>query len=71
VSVPSERKHDRLEIKAASLSPDGKTVWLEINDMKPADQIKIRFSINAADGAPLSQEIYGTIHKLGAAKNQR
>ena len=69
VKNPGEKKHDTLEVKSARLLPDGKSVWLEIADLTPADQLKIRFSIDAADGTAISQEIYGTIHKLGAAKN--
>jgi len=30
--------------------------------------MKIKFSIAAADGALVSQEIYNTIHKLGPEK---
>ena len=66
---PGEKKHDTLEVKKARLLPDGKSVWLEIADLKPTDQLKIKFSLDAADGSNISQEIYGTIHKLGAAKH--
>jgi hypothetical protein len=66
VNNPSEKKRDRLEVKAAHLSADGKTVHLEIDDMKPCDQLKLKFSVEAADGSPLTQEIYGTVHQLGA-----
>jgi hypothetical protein len=66
VNNPAEKKHDKLEVKSARVSADGKTVWLEIEDMKPADQMKIKYSLDAADGTTISQEIYGTIHKLGS-----
>ena len=65
-----EKKHDTLEVNSAHLLPGGKTVWLEIAGLTPADQLKIKFSIDAADGSSISQEIYGTIHKLGAARNR-
>ena len=61
-------KHDKVEVKAVRLSADKKTVFLEIPDLKPCDQMKIKFSIAAADGALVSQEIYNTIHKLGPEK---
>ena len=70
VNNPSEKKHDKLDIKAARLGPDKKTVFLEIDDMKPAEQVKIKYSIDAADGASLSQEIYATVYKLGSAQEK-
>ena len=68
VNNPGEMKHDKVEVKAVGLSADKKTVFLEIPDLKPCDQMKIKFSIAAADGALVSQEIYNTIHKLGPEK---
>jgi len=65
VRNPAEKKHDRPEVKSARLSADKKTVFLEIPDIRPCDQMKIRFNIDAADGTPVSQEIYNTIYKLG------
>ncbi len=61
---PKHEQHDRLEIKSAKVLPDGKSVFLEIADMKACDQIKIKYNVNAADGGAMAQEIYGTIYKL-------
>ncbi|MEO6184376.1 MAG: DUF6797 domain-containing protein [Verrucomicrobiota bacterium] len=69
VNNPTEKKHDTLEVKTARLLPDHKSVWLQIDDLRPADQMKIKFSFDTADGASMSQEIYGTIHQMGAVKN--
>jgi hypothetical protein len=68
VENPNQRQHDKLAIKSAKLSPDGKTVFLEIPNMKPSDQIKVSMSLDAADGGDASTEIYGTVHKLGTTK---
>jgi len=68
VNNPGERKHDKVEVKSVQLSADKKTVFLEITDVKPCDQMKIKFNVNAADGAPVSEEIYNTIHKVGPEK---
>jgi hypothetical protein len=62
---PDEKKHETLEVKSAQLSPDGRTLTLKLDDMKPSDQLKIKFSIDAADGAAISEEVYGTIYKFG------
>jgi hypothetical protein len=48
------------------LSADKRTVFLQIPEITPADQMKIRCNIKAADGTPINQEIYNTIYKLAA-----
>ncbi|MCH8965020.1 MAG: hypothetical protein IIB58_08680, partial [Planctomycetes bacterium] len=56
---------DALTVKSVQVSEDGKSVLLEIPDMKPCMQMRIRYRLQAADGARLSHEIYNTIHALG------
>ena len=56
---------DRVAVKSATVSKDGKSVFLEIEDMKPCMQMLIRYRLSGSDGAKVSQEIYNTIHKLG------
>ena len=60
------RKHDKVEIKSARLAKDKKTVLLEIAGFQPANQMKIKMNLKAADGTEISQEIYNTVHKLGS-----
>ena len=67
VRNPGEKKRDPLEIKSARVSKDGRTVFLEVVDLRPADQIRIRLYLDSADGEIVSQDIHGTIHKLGPA----
>ncbi len=55
---------EKLDVKSVTVAPDKKTVFLEIPDMKPVMQMKVKFNLKAADGATISQEIYNTIHKL-------
>lgn len=64
VSNPEQNKHDKLEITGAKLLGDGKTVTLAIKDMQPADQIKLKFNLDAADGTAVAYEIYATAGKL-------
>jgi glucose/arabinose dehydrogenase len=64
VADPAMKKHDKVEIKSARLARDGKTVLLEIPGFQPANQMKIKMSLKAADGAAINQEIYSTVHKL-------
>ena len=51
-----------MHVKSVKLLPDGKTVFVEIPDLKPVMQMKIKFALNAADGAPVNWEIYNTIN---------
>jgi glucose/arabinose dehydrogenase len=66
VNAPGSKGHDIVGLKAAKLSADKKSVFLEISDFKPVMQMKIKFGINAADGTPMNQEIYSTIHRIPA-----
>lgn len=62
---PGKQGEDRLEIKAAKLSEDRRSVVLEIDDMKPVMQMKIGYTLSAADGSPVKGAVYHTIHALG------
>jgi hypothetical protein len=65
VDKPGKQGEDRLEVKAARLSEDRRSVVLEIDDMKPVMQMKIGYTVSAADGAPVKGAVYHTIHALG------
>jgi hypothetical protein len=69
VSDPSQKRHDPVAIKSAKLLADKKTVFLEIPEIRPVHQYKLKLKITAADGSPISHEIYGTIHRLGNGQN--
>ena len=68
VKNPKRKGQDEVEILAAELSEDGKTVFLEIEDIQPVMQMKINLHIKAADGAAVKLVIHNTIHKLGKGK---
>jgi len=53
-----------LTIKSATLSPDNKTVYLEMPEIRPCWNMKITYNIKAADGSSLQSEIINTIHNL-------
>jgi hypothetical protein len=63
------KQRDALTIKSAKLSADGKTVFLEVPDLLPAMQVQLKYNLETAEGAVVRQEIYHTIHALGAARN--
>jgi cytochrome c5 len=53
-----------LQVKSARLSPDHKTVSLEIPEIQPTWCMEIKVSIRAADGMPINRQVHNTIHLL-------
>jgi hypothetical protein len=53
---------DEVTVESARLSSDGKTVSLEIKDLKPVMQMRIRGKLKAADGKKMALEVYNTIN---------
>jgi hypothetical protein len=68
VSDPSKQGHDPVEVTAIRLSSDKKTIDLDLPEMGPAMQMKIKYKIAAADGKVLEQEIYNTINRIPGEK---
>ncbi len=66
VANPDKKGRDTVEIRAAKLSPDKKRVLLEIGDLKPVMQMKIKFALKSADGSPAEWEIFNTINRVPA-----
>lgn len=66
VSEPQRKGRDKLTVAAVKVGADGKSVYLEIKDMRPADQIKVQYSLDSADGEIVSHEVYGTTYKLAS-----
>ncbi|HYG78083.1 MAG TPA: DUF6797 domain-containing protein [Planctomycetota bacterium] len=62
VSDPKKKGRDTVEVKLAKLSADGKSVFLELGEMKPVMQMMIKYRIKSADGATIAHEIYNTIN---------
>lgn len=50
------------EVTDAKLLDDGKTVLLTIDGLQPVHQMQIQYDLEAADGTPLTGEIWNTIH---------
>jgi hypothetical protein len=60
----SERKHDPLTVKSATVSADRRSVFLEIPDLRPAMQMQLKYELKSADGAELRGQVINTIHAL-------
>jgi hypothetical protein len=66
VERPEEKGRDTVELKSVELSPDRKSVLIEVPGLKPVDQYRIRLNLKAADGTALPGEITGTINAVAA-----
>jgi hypothetical protein len=61
---PDKKGHDPVAVKSIKLSADKKTVFLEIPEIKPVMQMRLKFSLKAADGTPVNYEIHNTINAV-------
>ena len=59
--------HDEkpLSIRGVSLSADGKTLMLDVADLRPTWCMEIKYELRSADGKPVIGVIHNTIHELG------
>ena len=64
VASPGKQGHDPVAVKSVKLSPDRKTLLLEIPGIKPVMQMRVRLRLKAADGATVEHEIYDTINRV-------
>lgn len=53
-----------LDITAAHLGADGRTVTLGIPSLAPTQCYELRAHVTGTDGAPIDRSIHGTIHQL-------
>jgi type 1 glutamine amidotransferase/cytochrome c553/glucose/arabinose dehydrogenase len=65
VSSPKEEGHDMLRVESATLLADD-TVFLEINDLRPVNQLSIGYALRFADGEDTRHTIAYTIHRVGS-----
>jgi hypothetical protein len=65
---PNKKGHDDVMVESATVSPDGKTVTLKLDGVKPVMQMKIAMKLKTADGQPLNYTIYNTINKVPGSK---
>ncbi len=58
---PGVRGHDHFEITSVQILPDGKTVFLEIPDLQPVNQLHLQLEVNPNDRR---HDLICTIHAL-------
>ena len=67
VANPQKEGHDTLDVRSAKLLADGRTVFLEISELKPVMQMQLQYNLNAKEGASLRGKLYATINRLPSA----
>ena len=63
VRHPGQPGHDPMAIRSAHVLADGRTLFLEIPDLQPVNQLHLHVRPNAA-GPPL--DLFATVHRLAA-----
>ncbi len=59
---PGQPGHDPLAIRSAHVMADGRSLFLEIPDLQPVNQLHLH--LRPGDGAPI--DVFATIHRLAA-----
>lgn len=67
VENPDTQGRDDLEVERAHLIEEGRAIFLEIPDLRPAMQMRIRYNLDSAEGDLVKGTIHHTIHRLGDA----
>jgi mono/diheme cytochrome c family protein len=64
VSDPTQVGRDEVEVVSATLLDDGRTVFLELEDLQPVMQMGIGMLLASADGAAIRQTVNYTLHAI-------
>ena len=67
---PAKQGYDTLVVKSARLLPDGKSVFLEVEDMRPVMQMQIGYDVESKDGQQVRGDVFNTIHALRAPEEK-
>ena len=60
---PKRRGQDEVEVLEATLSADGKSLFLEIEDLQPVMQMQIGYTLQSADGREVRDNFWLTINQ--------
>ncbi len=72
-SYPGVAGHDPLRICGAHVLDDGRSLFLEIPELQPVNQLHLRLHVNADDGYPVcnpaghGHDLFITVHRLDLA----
>ncbi len=71
VKNPGQKGRDTVQVDGVSVSNDGHRVKVKLADMRPVMQMMVKYDLEAADGADVSNTIYHTVHELGRGGDPR
>ena len=63
VTNPTKKGRDSVQITAAKLQPDRKTVVLKVPALKPANTFALRYDLESEKGESVQNSIYATINE--------
>ena len=66
VSDPRKEGHDTVPMKSAHLLPDGKTVFLEMPDLRPVMQMQVDYNLNSANGMTARSRFWLSLNAVDA-----
>jgi type 1 glutamine amidotransferase len=69
VADPTRIGRDSLPLTAATVSDDGRSVFLQVDGLKPVMQLRVQAGLRSANGATLPVDYYGTVHRLRSASS--
>lgn len=61
---PRKRGRDSMVVESVTLSPDRRSLFLQIADLRPVMQMRIGYDVTFADGRRERSEIHQTVHRL-------
>ncbi|MEX2169381.1 MAG: DUF6797 domain-containing protein [Pirellulales bacterium] len=68
VADPKRIGHDKVPVEQATLSPDGKRLFLKTAPLQPVDQLHIAIDTQASNGESMKCDLYATIHALAPSE---
>lgn len=64
VENPKRKGQDEVDVWETTLSDDGKTVFLEIEDLQPVMQMQISYTLKSKSGRDLKNTVWLTLNKV-------
>lgn len=62
VERPGEVGEDAVEVRAATLGADGRSVFLDFPVVAPVMQMEVRYDLRTASGGPVAGVLHSTVH---------
>ena len=69
VANPGKKGHDDVNVKSARLLPDGKTVFLETDNLSPVMQMQIDFNLSSTTGLNSRSRLWLTLNALDTGRH--